>query len=173
MPAAHTGIYIQPIIFYLKTLCRKKSWYLHSVAAKGKLQLINNNIPQDKSSGNCSDLEMTPSKGQPNKGKLRVINQTGTITNSTPNIQSNQTPSSNTPLFNDAEPSSGPSQHHFVRWEEEPLDQGFFSLRLKNSRAKKLKLKNFFAKTQAFFFSKKLKKPENFESSFAFYHKSM
>ena len=36
---------------------------------------------------------------------------------------------------------------------------GFFSLRLKNSRAKKLKLKNFLLKTQGFFVQK-LKKSE-------------
>ena len=47
------------------------------------------------------------------------------------------------------------------------LLKGFFSLRLKNSRAQKLKLKIFFAKTQALF-SEKLKKPENVESFFAF-----
>ena len=55
----------------------------------------------------------------------------------------------------------------------------FFSLRLKNSRAQKLKLKpknsnsRIFSRKLKHFFSKKLKKPENFESSFAFYHKSM
>ena len=37
--------------------------------------------------------------------------------------------------------------------------QGFFSLRLKNSRAQKLKLKNFLPKTQGFFVQK-LKKSE-------------
>ena len=46
----------------------------------------------------------------------------------------------------------------------------FFRRRPKNSRAQKLKLKKFFAKTQAFF-SKKLKKPENAGNLFALYHK--
>ena len=49
--------------------------------------------------------------------------------------------------------------------------QVFFRRRPKNSRAQKLKLKKFFAKTQAFFFKKKLKKPENAGNLFALYHK--
>ena len=48
---------------------------------------------------------------------------------------------------------------------------GFFIRRRpKNSRAQKLKLKKFFAKTQAIF-SKKLKKPENVENLFALHYK--
>ena len=42
---------------------------------------------------------------------------------------------------------------------EPHLRAGFFSLRLKNSRAQKLKLKNFLRKTQGFFVQK-LKKSE-------------